>query len=304
RVIDVEDACIVPCPPDAPYIALSYQWGADQKIKLKKESLKIMTTPGFFNTAEGEPAQTIRDTMTMVQQLGYRYAWVDALCIVQDDAENVTENVDRMDQVYQGAHLAIVAAAGQNAYHGLPGVSTPRNEHQLRVRIKGITICSMLENANGAITFTRWNTRGWTYQERLLSKRLVTFTTSQVFYQCDRGCDYQEQYHHAPGSDYTHTIPDPLARLDFENRNIWEVYAIAVAEYTRRSLTDPLDKLRALSGILNFLEQPFGAPFFFGIPTILFDVALLWKPFGPYSRGNSAFPSWSWVGWDGAVVYE
>ncbi|OCK91309.1 HET-domain-containing protein, partial [Cenococcum geophilum 1.58] len=304
RVIDVECACIVPCPPDAPYIALSYQWGTDQKVKLRKEYISIMTTPGFFNTAEGQPAQTIRDAMTMVQQLGYRFAWVDALCIVQDDIENVIENVDRMNQVYQGAHLTFVAAAGQNAYHGLPGVSTPRKERQLRVHIKGITISSMLENAHGAISFTRWNTRGWTYQERLLSKRLVIFTASQVFYQCDRGCGFQEQYQYTPGSDFTHTLPDPLTRLDFENRNIWEVYAIAVAEYTRRSLTDPMDKLRALGGILNCLEQPFGAPFFFGLPSTLFDVGLLWKPLGPCSRDSSAFPSWSWAGWDGAVVYE
>jgi len=147
----------------------------------------------LLNTTEGQPALTIRDAMTMVQQLGYRFLWVDALCIVQDDVENVIENVDRMDQVYQGAHLTFVAAAGQNAYHGLPGISTPRKEHQLRVHIKGITISSMLENARGAIDFTRWNTRGWTYQERLLSKRLVIFTASQVFYQCDRRCEFQEQ---------------------------------------------------------------------------------------------------------------
>lgn len=304
RVIDVESACIVPCPPDAPYIALSYQWGTDQKVKLRKEYISIMTTPGFFNTAEGQPAQTIRDAMTMVQQLGYRFAWVDALCIVQDDIENVIENVDRMNQVYQGAHLTFVAAAGQNAYHGLPGVSTPQKERQLRVYIKGITISNMLESAHGAISFTRWNTRGWTYQERLLSKRLVIFTASQVFYQCDRGCGFQEQYQYTPGSDLTHTFPDPLTRLDFENQNIWEVYAIAVAEYTRRSLTDPMDKLRALSGILNCLEQPFGAPFFFGLPSTLFDVGLLWKPLGPCSRNSSVFPSWSWAGWDGAVAYE
>ncbi|KAF2812161.1 HET-domain-containing protein, partial [Mytilinidion resinicola] len=297
-VVDVESACVVPCPPDAPYIALSYQWGTDQKIKLKKESISIMTTPGFFNTADGQPAQTIRDAMTVVQQLGYRFAWIDALCIVQDDVENVIENVDRVDQVYQGAHLTIVAAAGQNAYHGLPGVSTSRTERQLRVLIKGITISSMLENANRAITFTRWNTRGWTYQERLLSKRLVTFTASQVFYQCDRGCDFQEQYPCTPAKDFTHTVLDPLARLDLENRNIWDVYAIAVAEYTRRSLTDPMDKLRALSGILNYLQQPFGAPFLCGIPSTLFDVGLLWKPLGLCSRNNSIFPSWSWAGWD------
>ncbi|XP_044724639.1 uncharacterized protein HRG_02535 [Hirsutella rhossiliensis] len=30
----------------------------------------------------------------------------------------------------------------------------------------------------------RWNTRGWTYQELLLSRRLLFFTDSQVYFQC------------------------------------------------------------------------------------------------------------------------
>jgi hypothetical protein len=82
RVIDVENACVTRCPPTTPYVALSYQWGSDQKLKLKKENITLLETPGFFDTSEGEPAQTIRDAIVTVKRLGYKYAWVDALCIV------------------------------------------------------------------------------------------------------------------------------------------------------------------------------------------------------------------------------
>lgn len=82
RVIDVEKACVIHCPPDATYVALSYQWGSDQNLKLKKGNTALLETPGFFNTPEGEPARTIKDAIVTTRKLGYKYAWVDALCIV------------------------------------------------------------------------------------------------------------------------------------------------------------------------------------------------------------------------------
>ncbi|PSN64020.1 HET-domain-containing protein [Corynespora cassiicola Philippines] len=179
RVIDIEQACVIACPPNASYVALSYQWGSDQKLKLKKANISMLETPGYFSTPEGEPARTIRDSMIVVKRLGYRYLWVDALCI-QDDTENVIMNVDQMDQIYQGAHLTVVAAAGKDAYHGLPGVTpeTPRSEGQLRIMINGTWISSMLESSEGAINFSRWITRAWTC--KCTSRRRGLFQLSSL----------------------------------------------------------------------------------------------------------------------------
>ncbi|KAJ4350321.1 uncharacterized protein N0V89_008942 [Didymosphaeria variabile] len=247
-----------------------YQWGSDQNLKLKKNNISQLEAPGFFDSPEGQPAQTIEDAIMTVRKLGYKYAWVDALCIVQDDVDNVTLNVDQMDQIYRGAHLTVIAAAGKDAYYGLPGVSTrPRAEGQLKATINGTLV-----------------------------------SNSQVFFNCSKGCNFQEQYHFIPGLTATYTLTDPQASFDFENRDLWELYAIAVSEYTTRAMSNPLDKVRAFNGILKFLEGPFGAPFFFGLPTNLFEVALLWKPRGPCSRTALGFPSWSWAGWDAEVVYE
>jgi hypothetical protein len=82
----------------------------------------------------------------------------------QDDVENVVLNVDQMDQIYRGAHLTIVAAAGENAYYGLPGVSTtPRAEVQLKAVVGDTLVASMLETGQGAIDFSRWSSRAWTW---------------------------------------------------------------------------------------------------------------------------------------------
>lgn len=300
RVIDVDAACIVPLPPAAAYAALTYQWGLDQKLKLQDGNKEQLYRPGYLSSPHGQPSRTIVDAMAATKRLNHRYLWVDALCIIQDSSEDKKLNLGIMDQIYRDADITIVAAAGQNAEYGLPGVSVARSERQMMATIEGITVANMLEAAAGAIGFSQWNTRGWTYQERLLSRRLLTFTESQVYYHCDRRCNFHEQFR--SGSVQPERL-DPRAYLDFEDRDIWEMYAIGVAEYSRRSITDPSDRLPAFTGMTSFLERSYGAPFFFGLPVPLFDMGLLWRAAGQCERGESKKPSWSWSGWAGSVIY-
>lgn len=300
RVIDVDAACIVPLPPNATYAALSYQWGMDQKLKLTVENKERLSTPGYLSSPQGQPSRTIVDAIAATKRLNHCYLWVDALCIIQDSVEDKVLSLGVMDQIYHDADITIVAAAGQNAEHGLPGVSIARTERQMIANIQGITVSNMLEAAAGAITFSRWNTRGWTYQERLLSPRLLTFTDSQVYYHCDQRCNFHEQFHI---DSVQPEILDPRAYLDFEDRDIWEMYAVGVAEYSKRSITDPGDRLRAFTGMTSFLERSYEAPFFFGLPFPLFDMGLLWRAAGQCERGESTQPSWSWSGWTGPVMY-
>ena len=35
-----------------------------------------------------------------------------------------------------------------------------------------------------AVDYSEWNLRGWTWQERVLSLRLLYFTEAQVYFQC------------------------------------------------------------------------------------------------------------------------
>jgi hypothetical protein len=47
--------------------------------------------------------------------------------------------------------------------------------------------------------------------------------------------------------------------------------------------------------------------FLYGLPEKLFDLAILWRPVtskGLVRRIGGSFPSWSWLGWIGAVTYE
>lgn len=63
------------------YISLSYCWGGDVECKLTSTNLedyqKRIDLAGL--------PQTFKDAMYITHLLNYRYLWIDALCIVQDD---------------------------------------------------------------------------------------------------------------------------------------------------------------------------------------------------------------------------
>jgi hypothetical protein len=78
---------------------------------------------------------TIRDAITLVRGLRIRYLWVDALCLVQNDPDDVAEGVAIMDLVYEMAQFTIVAACGHDANVGLPGV-TPGTRERKRLALE------------------------------------------------------------------------------------------------------------------------------------------------------------------------
>ncbi|KAI0877853.1 hypothetical protein GGS24DRAFT_487544 [Hypoxylon argillaceum] len=86
------------------YVALSYVWG---------------------NSVEQWP-QTIKDAVVVTKMLGYKYLWVDRLCINQSIPDERMFLISKMDAIYEGAEITIISAAG-DARAGLPGVGqTPR----------------------------------------------------------------------------------------------------------------------------------------------------------------------------------
>lgn len=120
RAVDAKNMCICTLPENSTYLALSYVWGAVDQPKLSK---------GFFKPWSRKDGllpvplpQTIRDALSLTCQLGQRYLWVDSLCIMSDDPEDRKTQIEHMHIVYHQAMLTILAAAGDDANAGLPGL--------------------------------------------------------------------------------------------------------------------------------------------------------------------------------------
>ena len=141
--------------------------------------------------------RTIEDAIYLTKKLGFDYVWIDALCIVQDDPpEEKNKSLKRMDAIYNCSALTIVAASGRHADVGIPGIGPRRTNAPYVESIDRMSISTMspsytdLENSHSLT----WNTRGWTFQEKILAKRLLLFTDYQVYFKCAESIWIEEAY--------------------------------------------------------------------------------------------------------------
>lgn len=83
-------------------------------------------------------------------------------------------------------------------------------------------------------------------------------------------------------------------------------YERLVEEYSWRQLTYETDAIHAFTGIEKLLSRRIPGRFVCGIPDLLLDEALLWKPVLdiPPPPRLRPFPTWSWASWNGPVYYD
>jgi len=76
------------------YTALSYVWGAVPHIRLTKANRAKLLEPGCLQAAGITPLpKTIDDAITLTRLLGRRYLWVDSLCLLQNDRDDMDRGV-------------------------------------------------------------------------------------------------------------------------------------------------------------------------------------------------------------------
>ena len=345
-VVDVQEMRLTKLPKGARYVALSYTWGKNMAFTTTRKNVReLQANRGlekYFNKLRPLPP-AIHDAMDLVRELGERYFWVDSLCIVQDSETSWGLNAKVMDIVYGNAYLTICAAddakptkesklpegpkagaigepangiqqgngdnPGDEKEHKLGLVAMKPKERHFSQHVEEYSpgVLLMVSHlAESYIQKSAWNTRAWTYQERLLSKRCVIFTHGRVFFQC-RSAAMREDIigEEKVGWSIEHAHA-PLQMLDNLDTRALDIYMKSVEEYTLRELTKPEDILSAFAGIGNLLGGTLGAGLVYGLPRSHFDWALLWEPRGASEdRDRSVFPSWSWCGWvGGAMEYK
>jgi hypothetical protein len=162
-VVDVESENIVHPSGEFQYLALSYVWGnLKDPVKLLKENISDFQSPGGIARIFKSLPSTIRDAIKLTRDLGYKYLWVDSLCIIQDDFDFKSRIIHKMNLVYENAFITIIGASGSDANAGLPGAGeSARNFIQPTAAIGGkLNIVYARSHQNLAKSI--WATRGWT----------------------------------------------------------------------------------------------------------------------------------------------
>ncbi|KAK7528610.1 heterokaryon incompatibility protein-domain-containing protein, partial [Phyllosticta citriasiana] len=168
------------------YATLSYCWGQSSKFLASRSnmsSLRQGVNPLLL-------PKTFQDAIMIVRTLGRRYLWIDALCILQDDPQDVEREVANMASIYRKALVTIAV----NAASGVDQGCFPALSHTLSVDTEtgSSSTAGLVGSVRGRprpryqemVLQSPRRTRGWTLQEDLLSMRTLHCAGDQMYWQC------------------------------------------------------------------------------------------------------------------------
>jgi len=100
------------------YLALSHCWGVSTikerltttlaTLDCRLETIPMSLMPAIFY-----------DATIITRRLGYRYLWIDSLCIIQDSVEDWEVESQNMGNIYMNASLTIAAGAAKDSDGGM-----------------------------------------------------------------------------------------------------------------------------------------------------------------------------------------
>lgn len=160
------------------------------------------------------------------------------------------------------------------------------------------------------------NARGWVCQERLLSTRNISFSKQLVYYECaeELSCEILDSTNATelklPGGFRFNPIrgdsPLPMSLKYMTSQNALEFWHCMICSYSKAEITEPSDKLVAISGIAKFCQPTFKAEYLAGLWKSNLTQNLCWGPVSSQSAEhvpNYRAPSWSWASMDGGVWF-
>ncbi|KAF1949801.1 hypothetical protein CC80DRAFT_456958, partial [Byssothecium circinans] len=346
RVVDVGDGKILPkiytsAGEHEPYVALSYCWGQEGN------TLLLSTNKDEFQ--EGIAAKrlprTIADAITITQKLGVKYLWVDALCILQDSTEDLKHELSHMGSIYANAWFTIAAKHAANANGGCfqtrdwsKSAIVPLNLRLSNITIPDYSLLSrrptymrtsplnpvmafwkpgLLAKSLQRYKIPMLETRCWTLQEEILSRRMLNCGEHELGWVCltskCSGYDPTEfnLQKSVRSADAIRTLLAGLNGSGQTTRSKQEYlffqWQRTVMNYSRRMTSDHRDKIVALASVQEAIGRELGDTPAAGIwKRRFFAHGLLWKVSNEHiERAIEAFfcPSWSWASALGPVTY-
>ncbi len=237
------------------YTSSSYCWGALSSLKTTKDTVDAY----HKELPRSKLPKTYLDAVLLTKELGLRYIWIDALCIIQDNRDDWAMESAKMSDIYHRSTLSVAANDSRSSSGGVfIQSSSSLSERSIYAR----AFLRSMHPKNGKYTLihvipeqtirSALNERAWTLQESILSPRSVGVTNSELRWSCGFGTFWESGIEYAQ-SDTTHGDAPLLRAGSAEKRNhIWWRW---VENYSERRLTFPGDRLLAMLGLTNYYQR-------------------------------------------------
>ncbi|KAG4433813.1 hypothetical protein IFR05_010695 [Cadophora sp. M221] len=274
----------------AAYIALSYCWGAESAENRNLKTTKSTLHDFLAVIPWSQLPPNFSTIIKLARSLGFRYIWIDSLCIIQDDDSDWTTQASQMDSIYRNARLTIVTASAVSPNDDIQQRKIPQNWREMPWKFSsypGLEVIYLLEvsGAGGTssanysgnrfedIPLSRWNSRAWTFQERFLSRRMMYLGKHGAYWECLGGRLFETRLRNEGDAD-SEELP-PFSTDYIESRfksylfgtgletseprptieTMHDLWRSILNIYTRRYLTFDTDTIAALAGLAKALAE-------------------------------------------------
>jgi hypothetical protein len=313
------------------YITLSHCWGQSQhSYKLNQRNKASMMAEIDLK----ELPKTFREAAMITMRMGFKYLWIDSMCIIQPttgDFEDWEKEGPCMAQYYRNSVFTIAASAGLDSDWGCL-FRAPSSQYQVQpwplfkepvqrewdefslimnrdpawLPIVHPQPCSWLWQVQNCPL----NSRAWVLQERLLSKRILHCTLQGLMWECPKlraseteplGC----QYDYDVRNEGLLQLDEAVSKgASFVTGRYWRQ---VVERFSRLDITHVSDRLPALAGLAQAIQEEAEDRYIVGLWARSFIPSLLWfrihNAGGPGPSRLPGGPSWTWASTSGPVKF-
>jgi hypothetical protein len=288
------------------YAALSYCWGQDQ-FKTKKSNLDSLRS----GIPVADLSKTVQDAIAVARRLGIRFLWVDCLCIVQDDEQDVATEIGRMADIYQGAIVTIVASSAKSSADGFLHCRPDNNPtFEIALKTPSGKVAKLILEPSDAYDAAEepTNHRAWCMQESLLSLRLLFFGSRHLIWACRVWTDSDGGSAPVEPTGMPHAQNTLAARV-VTNLSTVEDMALGewrdiVEQYSTRGLSVSADKLPGIAAVASRYGITLQDTYLAGLWKRTLSVSLVWWLENSERRARPTpyrAPTWSWASVDGEI---
>jgi hypothetical protein len=281
------------------YTALSYCWGGERNFKTTRATVEAF----HEDIPTSELPRTFKEAFEVTRQLGIKYIWIDALCIVQDDKLEWSKEVAHMHDVYASSFLTIQASEARAPSEGcfIPNRSDP-------VEIGGIKrkmfttpepsseLAAIVHILPHVPRISALNTRGWTLQESVLSHRIVQLTNCELHWRCRRSMLWETSIPYMNTERFNGNVPPLKETRDRTWHRLWSIW---IENYSEREFSFPDDRLPGIIGLVEAYKRETSDEPCLGLWRGSLSEGLAWCRIGALSDGSvqrpmsQSLPSWS-----------
>lgn len=318
---------ISPGSKNVQYLTLSHRWGDQDPTRLTSENMEEFSQQIPIRSL----STTFKDAIQITRSLGFRYLWIDSICINQADAVEKANEISRMHDIYSHSQLNLSATSAEEGliFKRDPKSVLPIVKNKVETMISRADPISKETEEHLVISAGPWesfvdlgplNRRAWVMQERLLAPSVLHLCYNMAYWECSSlrasevdplgAVDHSEVRSvnelgaNIKSKIFTvsedHDTAERHASSLRERLNLF--YRIVRAYYLPSELTYPRDRLPAISGIAKWFMLRLDltpTSYVAGFWKETLSECLLWhlrqQPSTDTVRDVEAAPSWSWA---------